>query len=77
MKIMSLYLKQQRIQLQENSFEMIASCLILSRLEQWGFVWRAAALAVRVLSGGFQWKKSRVLWTPDLCAVSEALAVPM
>lgn len=45
--------------------------------EQWGFVCRAAGRAGCVLAAGFPWKKSRALWTPDLCAVSEALTVPM
>ena len=43
--------------------------------EQWGFVCRAAARAGCALAAGFPWKKSWVVWTPDLCAVSEALTV--
>lgn len=45
--------------------------------EQWGFVCRAAAQACCALAAGFSWKKSWVLWTPDLGAVSEALTVPV
>lgn len=45
--------------------------------EQWGFVCWAAVQAGCALMVGFPWKKSWVLWTPDLCAVSEALTVPV